>query len=70
MQCVEEGFELRAPAAAPHAEAFARVCEAHGVGPDLRLKIPQITVEKRQLDTKDRVQLGTALLRDLVNAGL
>ncbi|WP_437611909.1 DUF262 domain-containing protein [Sorangium sp. So ce834] len=70
MQCVQDGLELRAPAAAPHAKAFSRVCEVHGVGPDLRLKVPQVTVGGRQLDTKDRVQLGAALLRDLVNAGL
>jgi hypothetical protein len=70
MQCVQDGLELRAPAAAPHPEAFSRVCEAHGMGPDLRLKVPQVTVGGRKPDTKDRVQLGAALLRDLVNVGL
>lgn len=70
IQCVDEGLLLRAPAAAPHAEAFARVCEAHGIGPDLLLKIPQVGVGGRQLDTTDRIQLGAALLRDLANAGL
>ena len=70
MQCVPDGLQLRAPAAADHAEAFSRVCDTHGVDSDLRLKVPQITVGARQLDTKDRVQLGAALLRDLVGAGL
>jgi hypothetical protein len=70
MQYVQDGLQLRAPAADAHAEAFARVCEAHGVGPDLRLSIPQVTVGEDQLDTEDRVQLGAALLRDLVDAGL
>jgi hypothetical protein len=70
IQCVDEGLLLRSPAAAPHAEAFSRVCEAHGIGPDLLLKIPQVGAGGRQLDTKDRIQLGAALLRDLANAGL
>jgi hypothetical protein len=70
MQCVENGLLLRAPTAAPHAEAFSRVCDAHGIGPDLLLKVPQVDVDGRRLDTEDRVQLGAALLRDLASAGL
>ncbi len=70
MQCVPDGLRLRAPEAPPHAEPFSRVCEMHGIGPDLLLKIPQVTVDERQLDAKDRVQLGAGLLRDLVSAGL
>lgn len=70
MQCVQDGLLLRAPEAPAHAEVFARVYDTHGIGSDLRLKVPQITVGGRQLDTKDRVQLGAALLRDLVGAGL
>ncbi|MCB9624599.1 MAG: DUF262 domain-containing protein [Sandaracinus sp.] len=69
LQCTQDGLELRAAASEAHAEAFARICRAHGVGPDLRLAVPQVTVGERQLDTVDRVQLGAALLRDLVNAG-
>ncbi|MFY0572889.1 DUF262 domain-containing protein [Archangium lansingense] len=70
MQCVQDGLQLRAPETPTHAEAFSRVCETHGLGPDLRLKVPQVAIGGRQLDTKDRVELGAALLRDLVNAGL
>lgn len=70
IQCVDDGLLLRAPAAAPHAEAFSRVCEAHGIGPDLLLKIPQVAAGGRQLDMKDRIQIGAALLLNLVNAGL
>lgn len=70
MRCVHDGLQLRAPAADAHAAAFARVCEAHGVGADLRLVVPQVTVGERQLDMEDRVQLGAALLRDLVDAAL
>lgn len=69
MQCVQDGLLLRAPAEKTHAEAFTRICEAHGVGTDLRLKVPQVTVGERQLDTEDRVQRGAALLRDLIDAG-
>jgi hypothetical protein len=70
IQCVEDGLLLRAPPAASHAEAFTRVCGTHGIGSDLLLKVPQVDVGGRLLDTKDRVQLGAALLRDLVTAGL
>jgi hypothetical protein len=70
MQCVQDGLQLRAPASDEHAEAFADVCEAHGVGLDLLLSVPQVAVGGYQLDTNDRVQLGAALLRDLVAAGL
>ena len=70
LQVVQDGLLLRAPAAAQHAEAFSRVCEAHGIGSDLRMKVPQVSIGGRQLDTKDRVQRGAALLRDLVGAGL
>ena len=70
IRCVHAGLQLRPPAGASQADAFWRVCEAHGVGPDLYLKVPQVTVGGRQLDTRDRVQLGAALVRDLANAGL
>ncbi|HWA24360.1 MAG TPA: DUF262 domain-containing protein [Lacunisphaera sp.] len=70
MKCVEDGFVLRAPQNPTHAEAFARICNDHRIGADLCLKVPQVTVGGRQLDTTDRVQVGAALLRDLVGAGL
>lgn len=70
IQCVEDGLLLRAPAAALHAEAFSRICEGHGIGPDLLLKIPQVGAGVRRRDTKDRMRLGAALLHDLANAGL
>ncbi|HTE43158.1 MAG TPA: DUF262 domain-containing protein [Steroidobacteraceae bacterium] len=69
VQCVQDGLLLRPPAA-PYSDAFSRICEKHGIGPDFHLTIPQVTVEGYPLDTKDRVQLGAALVRDLVNSGL
>jgi hypothetical protein len=37
---------------------------------DHLLKMPEVLVGERMLDTSDRVQLGAALVPDLVNAGL
>jgi hypothetical protein len=72
LQCVDEGWVLRAPLsmAPSQAEAFARVCAAHEVGPELLLSIPKITVDGDRLDSEDRIKVGAALLRDLVDAGL
>jgi hypothetical protein len=70
IQCLQDGFLLNPPEDPAHSEAFGTICEAHGIGPDLRLKVPHVIVDGRQLDTHDRVQLGAALLRDLVATGL
>ncbi|RKG72970.1 DUF262 domain-containing protein [Corallococcus terminator] len=70
IQCVRGGLLLCAPTAERHAETFSRVCAAHGIGPDLLLKVPQVDVGKHQFDTEDRVRLGAALVRDLASAGL
>jgi hypothetical protein len=70
MRCVSRGFILQGPRDAVHAEVFARVCEQHGVGDNYVLTVPQVESNKRLLDTRDRVQLGAALVRDLVAAGL
>ena len=70
IRCVQDGLALRAPDAENYAEAFWRVCNAHGVGSGRLLRIPQTTVGDRQIDTEDRVRLGGALLQELVAAGL
>lgn len=71
IQCVEEGLAIRAPSLlSPRAEAFARVCADHGIGPDLLLSVRRMTADGLRLDSQDRVQLGAALLRDLVAAGM
>jgi len=71
VQCTVAGFLIRAPSLPePSAEAFARVCKDHGIGPDLLLGIPKVTVNGAELDEQDRIQQGAALLRDLVAAGL
>ncbi|MCY3581330.1 MAG: DUF262 domain-containing protein, partial [Chloroflexi bacterium] len=71
MRCVQSGIQLRKPDGESCRKTFLRVCNAHGVdSDDLKLKIPQTTVDGHQLDTEDRVRLGGALLRDLVAKGL
>jgi hypothetical protein len=71
IQCVEEGLLLRTlPTVPSQADAFSRVCTDHGIGPDLLLTIPKVESSGYRLDMQDRVQLGAALLRDLVAAGL
>jgi len=70
IQCTERGLLLKAPVGTQHADAFSRVCAEHGVETDLLLRVPQVDVNGRQLDTQDRIQLGAALLRDLISAGL
>jgi hypothetical protein len=70
LQSVQDGLLLRAPSNACHAEAFQRICDAHGVGEDRLLRVQQVERDGRWLDVTDRVMLGAALLRDLVTAGL
>jgi hypothetical protein len=69
MRCVEEGIALR-NAAAEHAEAFDRVCGKHGVHEDRVLRVEQEQLDGRKVDTRDRVELAAALLRELVDSGL
>jgi hypothetical protein len=69
LRCIEPGIALRPPRRATHAAAFSRVCAAHGVGVDHLLAIPQADQGGRLSDIRDRIQLGAALLRDLVSAG-
>jgi hypothetical protein len=65
IRCVEDGFQLRA--SEESVSNLSDIYEAHGIGSDLCLRIPQIAVGPRRFDTKDRVALGAALVRDLAN---
>lgn len=69
IRCVGAGFAVEPPQEASDHAAFARVCDAHGVR-DGMLSVPQLDHEGQAVDTVDRVQLGAAFLRDLVDAGL
>lgn len=70
LQCVNEGLRLRPPSAPAYAEAFARVCREHEVAGNHELLVPQVERDGQRVDARDRVQMGGALLRDLVKAGL
>ena len=70
IRCDEGGIALRPPLIDNGLEAFSRVCATHGVTAENVLPVPQVEVDGAPVDTADRVQLGAALLRDLVEAGL
>ena len=70
VRCVEGGLALRPPLVDGELDAFARVCEDHGVTAEHVLPVPQVEIDGLQVDAGDRVQLGAALIRDLVEAGL
>ena len=64
LRCVPEGIALRPPTVAARVDAFGEVCERLGISDDL-LSVPQ----QEGVDSEDRVELGAALLRGLVDAG-
>ena len=70
IRCIEAGLVVRPPLDTAHVEAFQRVCREHGVGDEGMLLVPAVDTDEGRMDTRDRVQMGAALLRDLVNAGL
>lgn len=70
LRFVARGIELRAPFDPAHREVFDEVCAAHGVGPDLLLTVSQVDRGGALEDTCDRVALGAALLRALIDGGL
>lgn len=70
LRCVQEGLQLRPPVGGEHACAFARVFANYSVSDGYLVTVPQIETQGLRLDTTDRVQLGAALVRDLVRAGL
>lgn len=69
LRCVESGFQLGAPQALGLSDVFAEVCARYRVGADGLMKVPQVARQGGLVDTHDRVELGAALLRDLVAAG-
>lgn len=70
LRCVGEGFTIRPPGDPSHAAAFALVSSQFGFDPSGKLSIPQEWRGKEAFDTSDRVQLGAAVVRALVDAGL
>lgn len=70
VRCVAAGFAVQPPEREEFKDAFARVCGEHGVGEDEVLTIQQQERDGQRVDMRDRIQIGAALLRDLVGAGL
>lgn len=73
MRCVADGFVVQPPVEPEHQLPFDRVCAEHGLvetGNEYLLNVRQEMVDGAHVDTSDRVQVGAALLADLVAAGL
>ncbi len=73
VRSVEAGYALQWPANDALWRRFQGVCSRHGAvepyGDDLLLRVPQADRGGDAVDTVDRVRLGTALVRDLVENG-
>ncbi len=74
LRCTDEGFLLKPPDDAEYQAAFQDVCESYSLVADddgrYPVEVPRVLVHGRRHDTTDRIQLGAALLRDLIAAGL
>ena len=66
LRCLPEGFVLSPPQDGASGDGFAEVIKVHNVDAGLLLRIPQELKEGVLYDTQDRVQIGAALVRDLV----
>lgn len=66
MRCVEDGFELRAPADADLQVAFAAILERHGADENGLVRVPHLPRPDGRVDTVDRVVFGAELLKELV----
>jgi len=69
IRCVPAGFELTPPLVT-FAELFAAACLGIGADADNLIKLPQVEVDGHWIDTVDRIQVGTDIVRRLVAAGL
>jgi hypothetical protein len=67
---VPSGFELSPPPLATDAERFAVACADLGADADNLVKLPQVEVDARSVDTVDRIQVGVDIVQRLVAAGL
>jgi hypothetical protein len=74
MRSVDDGFALQGPEDEAFRSKFNNICSRHGAvdiaGESIVLKIPQHDQGDGLVDSADRVVVGAALLRDLVEAGL
>ncbi len=70
IRCVPSGFELSPPQLPDDAERFAVACADLGADADNLIRLPQVEVDGCQVDTVDRIAVGTEIVRKLVAAGL
>jgi hypothetical protein len=70
IRCVPAGFELTPPPLEPDIGKFAAVCEDIGADGTNLVTVPQARVGGRRVDTVDRIQVGSDVVRSLVAAGL
>jgi hypothetical protein len=66
LRCLAESFALSPPQDGAYNNAFAEVVKKHAFDVVLNLRIPQVLKNGVLYDTQDRVQIGAALIRDLV----
>lgn len=69
IRCINEGFELSAPLDERAAALWQQVCERHGAVESF-LRVEQNSHTGEAIDSEDRVRKCSALLQDLVAAGL
>ena len=74
LRCTEAGFAIQSPQDEDLAEAFDAFCSTRedliSLEDGFLLPIPQVEVGEDLVDSTDRIQMGAALLRDLVESGL
>lgn len=70
IRCVDAGFELDPPVDEQFAAKFQQICKKHGATEGTFLQIDQVDRSGELTDTEDRVRKCSALLKDLVAAGL
>ena len=70
IRCVTRGFEVAPPPAGMHEREFAAARIELGFGEDNRIALPQVEVNGQPIDSVDRIQVGTDIVRTLAKAGL
>ena len=74
LRCVSQGFELQGPGDEDLQRHFLRVCRERGVvtaeDGRLLLRVPQDDAGDGPIDCVDRVVMGAAFVKELVEAGL
>ncbi|GAA3329309.1 DUF262 domain-containing protein [Paeniglutamicibacter sulfureus] len=70
IQCFADGYRLSGPAEGEPLRVFDDALLELGIGDDGILAVAQTAFRDRQVDTVDRIEVGTALVRALISKGL